>query len=171
VTVLDLGCGLRKLPGAVGVDKNPRSGADLLADLDAPPYPFRPNRFSRIECLNLLEHLNNLIPVLEELHRLLRPGGWLHLVVPHFSSLNAYSDLTHRHFFSSQSFDHFCGEFPEYAHYTDFKFEKRACRFHLWKGWKWLLEPWANRNPLVYEKYLAFIFPCMSLEFWLRARK
>ena len=32
--ILDLGCGRDKLPGAVGMDQNPRSDADIIHDLD-----------------------------------------------------------------------------------------------------------------------------------------
>jgi len=32
--VLDLGCGVKKHPGAIGMDRNPRSCPDVIADLD-----------------------------------------------------------------------------------------------------------------------------------------
>ena len=131
--ILDLGCGLRKVPGAIGADRLPGSDADILMDLDAVPYPFKENQFDRVECLNTLEHAKEIVPVIREIHRILVPGGLLHIVVPHFSSLHAFSDLTHRHFFSSQSLDHFCGLFEEYRHYALPLFEKKACRLHFWK--------------------------------------
>ena len=38
--ILDLGCGSKKRPGAIGVDINAASGADVIHDLDVLPYPF-----------------------------------------------------------------------------------------------------------------------------------
>ena len=37
---LDVGCGIHKQPGSIGIDRNPASRADVLADLDRFPYPF-----------------------------------------------------------------------------------------------------------------------------------
>jgi hypothetical protein len=41
---LDVGCGINKYSGAIGIDRNPRSRADVLCDLDRFPYPFRGGR-------------------------------------------------------------------------------------------------------------------------------
>ena len=43
--ILDVGCGIRKQPGAIGIDRNPASRADVLADLDHSPYPFADSSF------------------------------------------------------------------------------------------------------------------------------
>ncbi|MBV9506512.1 MAG: methyltransferase type 11, partial [Acidobacteriia bacterium] len=31
MTILDVGCGIRKQPGSIGIDRNPASRADVLA--------------------------------------------------------------------------------------------------------------------------------------------
>ncbi|HXF69539.1 MAG TPA: class I SAM-dependent methyltransferase [Thermoflexus sp.] len=46
--VLDVGCGRAKRPGAIGLDINPLSDADVTADLDRRPWPFASNSFDRI---------------------------------------------------------------------------------------------------------------------------
>ena len=38
--VLDVGCGINKKAGAIGVDRNPASRADVIAELDHFPIPF-----------------------------------------------------------------------------------------------------------------------------------
>ena len=44
--ILDVGCGINKLNGSIGVDRNPSSRADVLCDLDHLPYPFRDSSFA-----------------------------------------------------------------------------------------------------------------------------
>ena len=41
--VLDVGCGVNKTEGAVGLDSNPRTAADVIHDLGELPYPFADN--------------------------------------------------------------------------------------------------------------------------------
>jgi SAM-dependent methyltransferase len=170
--ILDIGCGNRKIPGAVGLDRNPGSQAEVIHDLDVFPYPFEDNRFDRIYGLDVLEHLGDVIRVMEELHRLGKPGARVFLRVPHFTSTQAYGDPTHRHFFNTQSLDYFCGGFPEYEFYTQARFKKVRVRINFWKihrlnGISFL----ANRFPVYYEKLLAFIFPAMNIEFELEIVK
>ena len=38
IFVLDVGCGIRKQPGAIGIDRNPASRPDVLVDLDQFPF-------------------------------------------------------------------------------------------------------------------------------------
>lgn len=85
---LDAGCGtgllLRHLrPGSVGIDINPRNiekarrhapdAVLLLADVEAIPFPDQ--TFSTILLTEVLEHLPDPRVMLEELWRVLAPGG------------------------------------------------------------------------------------------------
>ncbi len=81
----NFGCGQFPKQGYVNVDIDPRAKADVFHDLSVVPYPFESQSFERIEMHHVLEHLPNPIPVMAELHRLLKPGGDLILAVPHFS--------------------------------------------------------------------------------------
>jgi len=42
--ILDLGCGNKKIQGAIGIDINPLSDADVIHDLNVLPYPFNDSR-------------------------------------------------------------------------------------------------------------------------------
>ena len=64
--VLDVGCGLHKQPGAIGIDRNPASRADVLADLDHFPYPFRDSSFDRVTAIHVIEHVSDVIRTIEE---------------------------------------------------------------------------------------------------------
>ncbi|MCG3770992.1 MAG: Demethylrebeccamycin-D-glucose O-methyltransferase [Nitrosomonadaceae bacterium] len=73
--VLDLGCGNKKRPGAIGVDFNDRTAADVIHNLNSFPYPFDDSSFDEIYLDNALEHLDDVIRVMEEVYRLCKPGG------------------------------------------------------------------------------------------------
>src|SRR2546427_429913 len=73
--ILDVGCGVNKRPGAVGLDRNPASRADVLADLDRHPYPFRDSSFDALYAVHVIEHVTDVIRSMEEFHRLVRAGG------------------------------------------------------------------------------------------------
>jgi SAM-dependent methyltransferase len=54
--------------------------ADVIASLDA--LPLADGSFDAVLCTQVLEHVADPAVVLAELHRVLRPGGWLWLTVP-----------------------------------------------------------------------------------------
>lgn len=104
--VLDVGCGRRKHPGAVGLDELHNTDADVYHDLDELPYPFEADQFDAVIARHVLEHVGSPLAVLGELHRVTRPGGIVTIVTPHFSSSTSWTDPTHRHHFTSRSFDY-----------------------------------------------------------------
>jgi len=65
--ILDVGCGVNKRPGSIGIDRNPASRADVLADLDRFPYPFRDSSFDRLLAIHVIEHVANVMATMEEL--------------------------------------------------------------------------------------------------------
>ncbi len=73
--ILDLGCGRQKISGAIGIDLNPASDADVIHDLNVFPYPFAGNEFDEVHCDSVLEHLDNFFRVMEEIHRITVPEG------------------------------------------------------------------------------------------------
>ena len=73
--VLDLGCGKKKRPGAIGVDYSDRHNADVIHDLNVFPYPFEGDSIDQVYLDNVLEHLNKLMRVMEGVHRLTKLGG------------------------------------------------------------------------------------------------
>ncbi len=118
---LNLGCGQKYLPGYVNCDVLPHVRADRYFDLNRPPYPFADDEADEIWMDNVLEHLGDLLAVMAELHRLLRPGGRLKIRVPYAKSDWAFQDPTHRHFFTEQTMHYFCEGWP-YSYYVPFRF-------------------------------------------------
>lgn len=174
--VLDLGCGKRKRSGATGIDLNPQSGADIFHDLNVFPYPLADSSFDEIYLDNVLEHLDNVMGVMEEVHRIVIPNGMVHVIVPYFRSRWAFIDPTHRHFFTVDSFSYFdpnhviCQRYD----YTSARFSIERIIFNetiaCGKVAR-LLKALANKWPHRYERFLAHIFPLDDISFHLKAIK
>jgi len=82
---LNLGSGQFYKKGYINLDIDPNTKTDVFHDLAKFPYPFQNNSFSLIEANHVLEHLEDIVKVMKELHRILEPGGSLIIRVPHFS--------------------------------------------------------------------------------------
>jgi SAM-dependent methyltransferase len=105
---LDLGCGsTRQWDGSIGVDCYPLAAVDLLADLER-GLPFADNAVDVIFAVHVLEHLHDLLTTMAEIHRVLKPGGLLHVMVPHWQNVIAVADPTHVRYFSPQTFEYLC---------------------------------------------------------------
>lgn len=157
--VLNLGCGRKYRPDAVNVDITARTHPDVVHDLNVRPWPFPPDRFDLVVAQDVLEHLDDVVKTMEEVHRVCRPGAVVELVVPHFSSSNAFTDPTHRHFFSLFSFDYFT-EGHDLAFYTEGRFQVVTLNLvfqpTILNKLVWRL---ANRFPRAYEQRWAWTFP------------
>jgi len=105
--VLDVGCGSRKTSGAVGMDILPGPATDVVADLSV-RWPFPDNSFDMIIARHVLEHVPDVVHVLDEAWRVLTPHGRVVVYGPHFSSAHlVWSDPTHRRGLSIGMFHHF----------------------------------------------------------------
>ena len=104
---LNLGCGLKLLKEYINVDRTNKNGADVVCNLEKFPYPFKDNEYDEILMDNVLEHLENTIKVMEELHRISKPNGIIKIIVPHYSGNMAFSHLNHKTFFGTGSFNCF----------------------------------------------------------------
>jgi SAM-dependent methyltransferase len=168
--VLDIGCGAAKTPGAVGLDISADTDADIVHDLDELPYPIADASFDQILLQDVIEHVREPIRVFEELHRIARPGARIQLRTPHFSSVLAYGDPTHRHYFSTIAIRSLAE--PRFAHYTDVRFRVEHVTLDLWLAFRALgIGALANRFPEPYERYLAFRFPAMNIRAEFEALK
>jgi SAM-dependent methyltransferase len=168
--ILDIGCGSAKTAGAVGLDISPDTDADIVHNLDELPYPIEDASFDQILMQDVVEHVREPIKVLEELHRIARPGARIQLRTPHFSSILAYGDPTHRHYFSTIAIRSLAE--PRFAHYTDVRFRVVHVTLDLWLPFRLVgLGALANRFPEAYEKYLAFRFPTMNIRAELEVLK
>jgi SAM-dependent methyltransferase len=169
VRVLEIGAGtIKRVPHAVTLDVNPLAAPDVLHDLDVTPYPFPASSFDIVIAEHVLEHVNQVIRVVEELHRIVAPGGVLLVEVPHFSSANFHTDPTHRHAFSTRSFDYFVeGTTLARYRYSNAFLRKREGRSVIQRA----IARWANRDPERYERKFAWILPAEKINFVLEVVK
>jgi len=160
--VLDVGCGQNKWPGAVGIDISADTAADVVADLNEFPWPLEDDSFDQILCQDVIEHVDDIIPFLRELHRVSRPGARIHLRTPHYTSVLAYSDPTHKHYLSAMAVRTF--EQALFSHYDVPDLRVVDVTLDFWDPWRWLgIAALANRFQSTYEMLFAFWFPAMNI--------
>lgn len=174
---LELGCGFNKTPGAFGIDILPESQADLFHDLNVFPYPLSDSSWDRIICHDVLEHVDDLIRTMEEIWRVAAPDAIVDIHAPFMSSVNFFSDPTHKRAFTSRSFDFFVeGTEASKLGYSKARFELLYCEYdaedraHRKGLHRWALR-WANRNKVLYENRYAFLYPIYNISFKLRVIK
>ena len=107
---LDLGCGRNKHAGAFGVDRNPDTDADVVADINIGSLPFRDDSFDCVLLVHVIEHVDNVISTIEEAHRLTCPGGTIVIETPHYTDFSSFCDPTHRWHLNTFSFRYFTVE-------------------------------------------------------------
>ena len=142
---------------------------DVVHDLNRFPWPFENGAFHEVHAADVIEHLEDIVKVMNEIHRVSRPGARVHITVPHFSSGNAFTDPTHRHYFGFRSLEYFTGE-SSFSFYSNCRFKHlhRHIVFYpsLINKLVWRL---ANRFPEAYERRWAWMFPAWFLSFELEA--
>lgn len=134
--ILDIGCGQNKVPGAIGMDINPRANMDVIHDLNCIPYPFRTNEFDVVWARHVIEHVREPLALMIELHRITRSGGLIKLVTPHWTNPDWATDLTHCNHFNSYSFRHLVQGQEGFPFYTEIRFHQRQAYLTLANLWK-----------------------------------
>lgn len=95
---LNVGCGRNILPGWVNIDAQKLEGVDCVVDLDRcidNPLPFENDSVDEFLLSHVLEHLHEPLALMQELHRVAKPGAKMTIRVPYGSSDDAYEDPTH----------------------------------------------------------------------------
>ncbi len=110
--VVDLGCGAAKqYPGNLGLDLRIAPGVDAQADLSG-SLPVADDSVDVIFTVHILEHLIDFLVLVDECHRVLRPGGVLHVMSPWWGHVNAVADPTHVRLLDTQTIKHMCQRAP-----------------------------------------------------------
>ena len=182
---LDVGCGISKLSGAIGIDMIALPGVDIAHNLEKYPWPFPENNFDHVICRHSLNHLGDLIKAMEELHRICKPGGIVEVLAPHYASDNFNTDPTHRIAMGFRSMNYFCDNVPfKYHYYSKSRFDlvRRHISFRDNRAdfcdqispnpFRWIgFEQLVNKMPRLYERFFVYWLPPSELYFKLRVKK
>ena len=112
---LNIGSGLTRIEGFTNVDyiqctdDKGNQYTDVICNLEKDPLPFEDNSVSEIACYETLEHIENLIFVMNEMWRVLKPEGVLKGKVPREGGRGALADPTHKRILIMDTFDYFTG--------------------------------------------------------------
>lgn len=172
---LNLGCGPDVRPGFRNIDVVWRPGV-FTYDLSNFPWPFDDGEVDYVVANHFLEHTEDLLRTLCEVHRILRPGGVFEIEVPYATNHTWQGDLTHRQHFCLRSF-------------MNWEHGKNADRTHLNMPMSWhvdrprlsflwgsspakrlfnrIVDPVINAAPFFYERALMPIFPASIIRYRL----
>ena len=116
--IIDLGAGPNKFPGSLGIDLNPRAGVDLVCDLEQ-HLPLKDNSVDEVYSAHVLEHIRNLVQLMEEIYRVCKHDAIVVISVPYYTSRGAFTDPEHIRFYTEYTFQRF--EPPTYGVNCNYK--------------------------------------------------
>ena len=95
------------------------------ADLTLEPIPYEADRFGSVSAFDFIEHVPRVLPssdgrsttfpfirLMNEIWRVLAPGGLLYAVTPAYPHAEAFQDPTHVNIITDHTHDYFCGAKP-----------------------------------------------------------
>jgi SAM-dependent methyltransferase len=139
---LDIGSGVRKREGFIGVDVSPGASVDVRGDLEK-GLPFKDDTFSEVWMNHVFEHLTDPVAAMEEVWRVCKHGATVEIRGPHFSMPSlVWGDPTHKRGLSLTTFQYFNGS----CHYANARFRIESCKLQKgntsfqecgWKMWYW----------------------------------
>lgn len=122
---LDVGCGGNKQLGFIGMDKRQVKGADgkdvvdILHDIEVFPWPIKNEAVLDILCSHIIEHIKPwlMIDLMNEMWRVLKPGGQLVISMPYGVSFGFVQDPTHCNACNEATWQYYDPRFPLYGIY------------------------------------------------------
>lgn len=179
--ILDIGCGNKKYISnnkddvVIGLDVAKLPAVDKVHNLEKFPWPFQKNEFDIIIANHILEHMSDLIKVMEEIWKISKPGAIIKINVPFFAFHRAFQDPTHKRFFTIDSFEYFTKE-SGLNYYSKARFEIIERKIGFFSGGiprpiGKALEFFMNANQRFYERFFAYIIPANNLYFELKTIK
>lgn len=144
---LNLGAGSDILPGYVNHDLAALPGIEIVHNLNHYPWPWADGSIDEIKAFDVLEHLDDFMKAMEEISRILIPGGRCHVNVPYWNSWCSVADPTHKRGFHEITFRFFdpdsdyCRSRP---YYTKARFKVMDEQFVLAPFGPYFYLPWVG---------------------------
>jgi predicted SAM-dependent methyltransferase len=182
--IIELGPGIaKKYPNSIGLDIVDKESVDFQCDLSKGLGFIPSNSLDLVYSSHLLEHIEDLEFLMKEVERVLKPGGRMVSIVPHFSNPYFYSDYTHKTFWGLYTLFYFSNdkyfkrEVPTYYNSIDFQIINIKLVFNspfkirsiIYK----LVEKVINMNNFsleFYEENLTGLIQCQEIHFEIEKR-
>ena len=153
--MLDLGCGVSKHSGCLGVDMRKLGGVDIVAD--ASKLPFKDDCFDKVFLRHIVEHVLDITSFMKEIWRVTKNGATVRIWTPHFTAYHSYRDPTHLHHLTIESFDYFdsttaLGKEFRFSSEFDFRIEGKRIVFTKRIFWNYLIKRTENHETYVVSK-------------------
>jgi len=173
---LNLGCGKVKIEGYINCDISKEVGPDKVVNLEH-PLPWKDNSIEEIIANNVLEHIQKIIPLLNEMYRVCKDKARIKIFVPHYASRSAWSDLTHIQPFSWSSFEYVNNKSGYLSNMEGHEYGK--IRFNIKKKFVFgrlynflkIFPFLANKFSSIYETFFVYIFAPIGIKFELEVVK
>jgi len=124
---LNLGSGYRKEEGYINIDNRAETDPDMVLDVNE-GLPFDDGSVDEIKAVDFLEHIpiGKTIPLIEEIYRVLKPGGLFTSLTPSTDGRGAFQDPTHVSFWNCNSWVYFMDKAHRHLYGIRAKFEGRV---------------------------------------------
>lgn len=103
VKMVELGCGRKKTPGYIGIDRFPLPGVDIVADLNE-GLPLEDNSIDIVYASHSLEHLNDISNIMSEIYRICKHKAIVHIRAPYFMTSLNIANHYHKLIFNEDTF-------------------------------------------------------------------
>lgn len=129
---VDIGGGIDGRKGYLTIDQE---GADITCDLNK-RIALDDNSVGIINASHVLEHLNNPLHSMSEIHRVLADGGWAMIEVPSTDGRGAFQDPTHVSYWNENSFLYYTNRNQgRYIRNNSIRFQEYRCQTHFPSPW------------------------------------
>lgn len=126
---LNVGCGRNIIEGWKNLDQVALEGVDIVTDIDqcqTTPIPMEDESVDEFLLSHVIEHVNNPLPLMQELYRIATPNAVALIRTPYGSSDDAFEDPTHVRQYFHGSFGYFSQPFywrADYGYRADWQVE------------------------------------------------
>jgi len=139
---LNLACGQTRVEGYFGIDIVPGDTVDAVVDLEEFPWPIESESAEEIICNHYIEHTSDLMKFMNEVCRILKPGGKIKIIAPYYTSIRCWQDPTHKRAISDATFFYFNKGWRDVNKLNHYPID---CDFDFVYGYDINVE-WANRS-------------------------
>ena len=107
-------------------------------------------RSDQVRLIHVIEHVGDVLRTMEEIHRVLRPGGRLLMETPHYTDFSSWCDPSHKWHLNTYSCRYFGDDNAGYGYYSKVRFREVRIHVRLLALWRYLgFEALVNAWPFV----------------------